>query len=880
MLNMLDNRIILLGIAFVLAVVTSLVTGAFLWPVWLALVFYALYYVSHLPILKNFLPYDLIEENRWMLLVLAGMLWAGAFFWPLSEHMLTTGFIVLTLFLTAILMFEEESKERLSLYLVPLLVWAITVIMHQGSAAVWFVGGALVLVGLAELFRHNRYSEPVQDFNQPAEELSNQTLRQLEKNDHTQTKIKKLTEKIRQLEVDLSSAEMAKMEFLATMSHEIRTPLNGIVPLIDIVLDTELTDFQKDYLTTAHASATQMQKLIDDLLDYSKVEGGKLTVETAALKIAAVIEMVKTNLEQAAAKKGIKIKTMIGPGVSPLLRGDPIRVRQILTNLLSNAIKFSDNGVIKITAAKVKTTANSEVIRFAVQDQGIGIDAEQIEKLFTAFTQADGSTTRKFGGTGLGLAISKKIVELLNGSIGVESDKGKGSTFWFELPFLKSAAGDAPEGLQDDTHQAVLVNTNPDLFKEIQAELKRLDIPAHTTKSLQLAIDGIVSKRAMGESGKPILLFIDFDSNAKSFRQLSSRIEQNELEDVWTFVVSTRSNIAGLNQLTNVRMLPSPSLIENVLNKFSNAGQPSVDEAEQPDDVQLTGAVTPTEEQASAEPVSTESVDGLLPTILLVEDNEVNLKVAEKLIDYIGFPFDVAHNGMEALEKAKENRYRMILMDCQMPVMDGYACTRRVREYEEANQLNRTPIIAMTANAMLGDREKCLAAGMDDYMSKPLNRYILEKTLKKWDPLIQSAPTPQTKEKQAAIVQESSGHFTINNKWLNTQVLSEVEEFMGDETHSLLELFKQESPMLLRKMRKYLLENDFSGVKKIAHTLKSTSANIGANGLSYFCKKMEFAAVNQEKDKIEQLLDKIKKSYLLTIREIEKYKPKESDTLQ
>jgi CheY-like chemotaxis protein len=280
------------------------------------------------------------------------------------------------------------------------------------------------------------------------------------------------------------------------------------------------------------------------------------------------------------------------------------------------------------------------------------------------------------------------------------------------------------------------------------------------------------------------------------------------------------------------------------------------------------------ETQQPEKPIKPEPVvqKGIQSEVLLVEDNEVNVKVAEKLIHSLGYPFEVANNGQEALDKVKQNRYRMILMDCQMPVMDGYNATQNIRIYEEQAGLNRTPILAMTANAMIGDKEKCFDAGMDDYMSKPLNRFILEKTLKKWDPFNSQVTSTKQEAKELPEIKKIT---PINPKWLSVKSLNDVKEYMGDETFQLLEMFEQEVPVILRKVKSAITSNDFTRIKKKAHMLKSSSANVGANGLSYFARKMELASMGKNKTELIALFNNIKKAYLLTMKEINKYKENE-----
>ena len=835
------------------------------------------------PVIKDRFDEEFARKVDWIIPVV-GSLWLSLAFWLFDPVHVPLFVALLMGWVMGVLLFTDLDLEKTAMALgLPLLSVLVLLLLQPaeqlGLTRPLMFALLLVISAAFVVFASRWLLKPEKQAKKKNEPLPASLAKQVKKAEDALHEIKVLKEQIKNLQVDLSAAEMAKMEFLATMSHEIRTPLNGIVPLIDIVMDTELNAFQKDYLTTAHTSATQMQKLIDDLLDYSKVEAGKLTTEVTGLKVRKVVEEVLDSLGPSAERKGLKISVNIDDQINPLLRGDPIRVRQVLTNILSNAIKFSDHGKIKVDVKKVKNFTTKELIRFSVKDQGIGIAPDQVEKLFNAFTQGDNSSTRKFGGTGLGLAISKKIVELLKGQMGVESKKGVGSTFWFEIPFSKSAGDALHGGTEVHQHQAVLLNTNPVLFKRIQASLEKALLPVQTSLNYQHALSRIQAARGI-QDGKTTLLFIDFDTNAKTLRQILLLVEKGEMDDVWICAITTGGHIAGIKQYKNIQIMHPDKEIELVIGEFERRYFPEevmeLDEApESDDDSYETEAKDRQDEPAkgAGEPVD---VGDISDTILLVEDNEVNLKVAQKLIDYIGFPFDVAENGMVALNKAKKTRYRLILMDCQMPVMDGYFCTKRIRKYEANNNLNHTPIIAMTANAMLGDKEKCLDAGMDDYMSKPLNRYILEKTLKKWDPL--AAQKTTTKDQAQESNAKPVANDQVNSKWLNTRALSEIRSFMGDETNSLLDLFQQESPGMLNQLNTFNQTRDFAAARQIAHTLKSTGANIGATGFSHYCKKVEAAAIEEQEQVVIDNIQNARKAYVLTVNEIRKYQKQLQET--
>jgi len=866
--NLLKNKDLGLFITTLLMTLLAyFASGQWLWSLLIVNGLVLAGFLFTLPIIFERYDNYVSHQVDWILpLAAAGFLALG--FWfvqTVNEALMVSLWLIWVL---AIMLFKQlEPKETALIAAVPALsILALFIILPGPDMQVsqpFMFAFVLVVACLAMVVAKLFIYDGVVAEEKKSEPLPDSIAKQVRRAEEARKQSQQLKEEVKELKVKLSAAEMAKMEFLATMSHEIRTPLNGIVPLLDIVMDTELNDFQKDYLSTAHTSATQMQKLIDDLLDYSKVEAGKLTIEMTALKVRKVIEEVLDNLNASAERKGLEIETNIDDQISPLLRGDPIRLRQVLTNLLSNAIKFSDRGTIKVEAKKVKNFASKELIRFLVKDEGIGISEDQQDKLFNAFTQGDNSSTRKFGGTGLGLTISQKIVDLLRGKMGVESKKGLGSTFWFEIPFSKSVNNTTSDESEISQYQAVLINTNPVLFKRLTADLEHALVKVQSSLNYQHAMSRIQASRGIKDN-KDTLLFIDFDTNAKTFRQILTLVEKGDMNDIWICAVTKGEHIAGVKQYKNIQVIKADQEIEMIIREFERRFYP--EEALAQASPAQTEMGTSPEDTHQPNKLTRQKLDQISKTVLLVEDNEVNLKVAQKLIDYIGFPFDVAENGMQALDKAKSTRYRLILMDCQMPVMDGYHSTRRIRRHEEENNLHRTPIIAMTANAMLGDKEKCLDAGMDDYMSKPLNRYLLEKTLKKWDPFANSEAVKADQPPKTDVALKN-----INPKWLNVKALAEIKEFMGEETDDLLNLFQQETPTMMEKLKSLYSDVNFEQVRQIAHTLKSTGANIGATGFSHFCKKMEAAAIAEDTDEVKDNITKVFKSYQLTTVEIKKY---------
>jgi signal transduction histidine kinase/CheY-like chemotaxis protein/HPt (histidine-containing phosphotransfer) domain-containing protein len=635
------------------------------------------------------------------------------------------------------------------------------------------------------------------------------------------------------------SAMLAKSEFLASMSHEIRTPLNGILPLLDIVLGTDLSPAQREYLVTANGSAKELLRIVDDILDYSKAEAGKLDLESVSINIRELVDSVKRLLDKPAEAKGLAMRAVVDADVRPIVRGDPMRVRQILTNLMSNAIKFTQRGGVSVRVSQRSDTATQHELLFAVRDTGIGLAADAAARLFQPFTQADASVTRRYGGTGLGLTICKKLVDLMGGRIGVRSEPGRGSVFWFTIPFEK-APGDIAGPQKSLAGARALLAANPQRAQHIIPILATLEIDATHVADAGSALSRLKQAAPLGRTFSFDLLIVDASSVTGDAATLLRGVLADRQLD------SLRLLALGLDSVPDPRVVLAPlraddaALRQGVRSAFGIAPKARVQPV-----LSVPGLPT----------AAAKGSQSLTGKVLLVEDHPVNQKVAQKLLERLGLIVDVAENGEVALDKLREQPYTLVLMDCQMPVLDGYSATRRLREIESGQGKPRTPVIAMTAHAMSGDRERCLQAGMDDYLTKPLDRQLLEQTLTRWMQNASGAPTASTTVEPAiptlapTTKPEATPHAMQMQTppppdTLDTATLVDLEDIMGDELVTLVDAYLRDGETRIRNMREAADRGDSTEVGKLAHSLKSSSANLGAIPLSTRARQVEEAARN------------------------------------
>ncbi|MHC1726129.1 MAG: response regulator [Syntrophobacteraceae bacterium] len=681
------------------------------------------------------------------------------------------------------------------------------------------------------------------------------------------------------------AASRAKSQFLANMSHEVRTPMNGVLGMAELLLDTQLTDKQRNLTETVVHSGEALLRVLNDILDFSKIEAGRLELDCLEFNLWDTVEESTGLFADHAQRKGVELACNIHGDVPVMVEGDPIRLRQVLTNLLGNAVKFTATGevVVEVKVASLEADGNTALIDFTVADTGIGIPASAQRNIFEAFAQADGSMSRRYGGTGLGLSICRQLCEMMGGFIQVDSTPGKGSVFRFRVRLEKLQASALstpvlPTSLRD--LHVLIVDDNDTNRLILLQQVKSLQMYGETAEDGSRALEMIRQARMRGDPFD--LAILDLMMPGMNGFELARRIKDDPfLADVKLVMLTSVGEFGDLEQARKTGIaafLTKPVRRSQLHDSLLAACAPKPDEIGLP-----SGAVSPRFEEVAR---------ALSGSILLAEDNLVNQDVAKSMLAALGLSVDVVSTGRQALDALANKSYGLVLMDCQMPEMDGYEATRQIREMERTASAAgkggfHLPIIAITAHAMEGDRQSCLNAGMDDYLSKPFNRSQLKEIMQRWlpvnnclrnqtgqpmSPTASKHPTAATGQQETAMA--SPPHVSIDKKAWDT-VRSYGIEGTEDLLIKVLAKYVHESQRMIENLRRAVEREDYVLASKIAHTLKSSSAMLGAPSLVWMLKRMEascgkcLSGQNGDDKAAKALLEDIEAEYRIVRREME-----------
>jgi CheY-like chemotaxis protein len=675
--------------------------------------------------------------------------------------------------------------------------------------------------------------------------------------EETNKKLEEAVEKAREMAQQANAASESKSQFLANISHEIRTPLNGVIGMIGLLLDTDLNQEQFEYAYTAHTSGEALLSVINDILDYSKIEAGKLDLETIDFDLRVAVEGVMDVLALKADQKRLEFACLIHHEVPSLLRGDPGRLRQILINLVGNAIKFTQKGEVVVRATLDSEEDDRVMVRFAVSDTGIGIPHDRTDRLFESFSQVDSTTTRKYGGTGLGLTISKQLVNMMDGQIGVESQQGKGSTFWFTAVFEKQLQDRDAETLTPGDikgKRILVVDDNATNRRVLKEQLRLWDCRFNAATNGHEALHML--RRAVDDGGPFHIAIVDMQMPEMDGETLGRKIKEDpDLADTILVMLTSagqRGEAAHLKEIGFAGYLPKPVKRSQLFDCLAMvAGTKS--QASGPRAAALVTRHSIAEDRKRR------------IRILLAEDDLTNQKVVLSMLEKFGCRPDIVRNGREALKALEHAHYDIVLMDIGMPEMDGFEATREIRNWKLETghevkpapnskdqvssfkfQASNVPIIALTAHAMKGYRERCIEAGMNDYVTKPIQPQEL------FDAIERQISGKSPSGRAAAVKAGSSEEAVFDKAGLIERLDGRAGLF-----DRLVGIFLENASTQIAELRKALEASDTELVERQGHAVKGASANMGAKALEKVAFEIERAGKAGELDKARALTDRL-----------------------